>query len=203
MIRRSTWVVLFVFLLLLGVTWFLQRPGTSSETTPSPTSVAFLFSLNAEEVAGFQITDDSGRSVTLVHQEDVWTLLEPPAEDVDQMRVETAINQILSLRPLSNLGDDMKLMLIGLETPQYTIRVQLVSGAEHILYIGDLTPINNGYYSRLVDGSIVVLSKYVVDSLVGLLDQPPIMPTATLLPPTSTSTASPPVTTPLEITPQP
>ena len=47
------------------------------------------------------------------------------------------------------------------------------------MQVGDITPTNSGYYVRKEDGSILVISKYGMESLLNLILYPPYEETPT------------------------
>ena len=64
-------------------------------------------------------------------------------------------------------------------------------GGTMIVQVGDITPTNSGYYVRKEDGSILVISKYGMESLLNLILYPPYEETPTPSPIPSTETPTP------------
>jgi hypothetical protein len=71
-----------------------------------------------------------------------------------------------------------------LDDPEYRMDLKFTSGVERNVEVGVITPTESGYYVRVDGGEIVIVSKYTLDSLFGLLNNPPYMPTETPPPPT-------------------
>jgi hypothetical protein len=53
--------------------------------------------------------------------------------------------------------------------------ITTADGQEYVAFIGDVTPIESGYYARRDGGPVVVVSKAAVDSLIGLVEMPPVV----------------------------
>jgi hypothetical protein len=88
---------------------------------------------------------------------------------------------------------DIPLDAIGLEEPEYTLTLTFKDGLERTAEIGVITPTESGYYVRNPAGDVVIISKFSLDTLLGLLSNPPYLETPTPSPvPTETPTALPP-----------
>jgi hypothetical protein len=83
--------------------------------------------------------------------------------------------------------------IVGLSIPEYTLIIHFTSGVERKAEIGVITPTESGYYVRNADGEIVIVSKSSLDSLLGLLTNPPYLETPL---PSTPEASTPPVETP-------
>jgi hypothetical protein len=187
MIRRTTWIVLAIFVGLLGLAWYLQRTqgeATASET-PTP-GVQPLYSLADESVAGLTVTDAQENVVALERgEEGEWTLLEP-AEPVDLNKAQAAVDTLLSMNILSKPEPAPAIDAVGLTTPAYTIVLTSNDGEQITTTVGKTTPTGSGYYVQIDGGPIYVVSQFGMDSVTGLVANPPVAATAT---PEATATA--------------
>ena len=183
MIRRSTWVVLAIFALLLGAALYLQtRPAQeANDSTPTPTQETSLFSVDASQLVGVRIIGPDGRAFYVTRQADGgWLLIEPATNAVlDSGLVESNLNQLLSAQYLTRLDATLALESVGLVTPQYIIRFSLSDGQQRLFEIGSETPTASGYYVRLDNTELVVVSKFNIQAVVGMLQNLPLVPTAT------------------------
>ncbi|MEJ2305088.1 MAG: DUF4340 domain-containing protein [Anaerolineales bacterium] len=187
MIRRSTWVTLGIFAIVLVAAIIIRQTGqkAAADATPTPGS-AYLFSAQDSAIIGLRITDTDENSVAVQRAEDgSWSLIQPEGEQADQDRIDSLVGQAESLRVVSTLDTQPELTAIGLEPPQYRVAVTLADGQQQAAEIGSTTPTSSGYYARLEGGDLQVVSKTGLDSLVGMLTDPPIAPTPT--PETSSS----------------
>jgi hypothetical protein len=71
--------------------------------------------------------------------------------------------------------------IIGLENPEYVLTLEFTGGGERTVDIGVITPTESGYYVQDADRTIVV-SRSAIDSLLGLLTNPPYLETLTPAP---------------------
>jgi hypothetical protein len=190
MIRRSTWVTLGIFAIVLVAAIIIRQTGqkAAADATPTPGS-AYLFSAQDSAIIGLRITDTDENSVAVQRAEDgSWSLVQPEGEQADQDRIDSLVSQAESLRVVSTLDTQPELTAIGLEPPQYRLSITLADGQQQVAEIGSTTPTNSGYYARLGGGDLQVVSKSGLDSLVGMLTDPPIAPTPT---PETSSTETP------------
>ena len=189
MIRRSTWIVLAVFVVLLGflIYWQQWGPGASSDDamadmpTVAPREPIFDLPEDATVVA-VRVESAEGGLVEVRREngQEQWTLVEPPhEEDTDSQQVQTMVDQLLALRESSALEAAPSLDVTGLESPAYTITLTLEDGNQEKLYIGDETITGSTYYVRVEDGSPQVVNQHGVDAAINMLDTLPLLPTPT------------------------
>ena len=195
MVRRSTWIVLIVFVFVAGFAWLFQRYQTTKvdiTVTSTPTTpVAYLYDLTNNEIDEIKITDQSGNTIDL-YQDPVlskWAIVDVPPDQADSFQIESVSAQLFSLQAQDTLSELPPLDSIGLSTPAYTITMTTTGKSEINTYIGTETAIGSGYYARVGTGPVVIVEKTVMDNILDLLKNPPLLPTAT---PEVTSTLTPP-----------
>lgn len=175
MIRRSTWVVVFVFAALAGLAWVIQRQTASSELVNTPTPApGYLLQLGEGDILHLRIEARDGELVELRHEVDGWALVVPEAEATDQGRVISTLSQSTKLPIMDRLEDPPALEDLGLEPPALVVTFDLLDGTQKVLEVGEKTPTGSGYYARLRGEPAVILNPGVVQSLLGLLDEPPL-----------------------------
>ena len=184
MIRRTTWILLGIFLILLVVLVFLQRSGPKGEGETTPTeAVAYLFDQQGKSIIGLRVTDGTGKAVEVQKVAgSISTLIEPVGEQADTGRIESAIAQAESLRILATLETALELDTIGLNPAAYQITITLDDEQQQTAFVGNLTPTQSGYYVLLVGQPEVVVDKTAIDGLLNLLTDPPILRTPTSSP---------------------
>ncbi len=181
MIRRSTWIMLGIFGLVLVVALFIQRTQQQAddEATPTP-GLTYLFDVQESTIIALRITGADEVSVAVQRNEEGnWVLLEAENEQADQDRIGSAISQAETLRVLTTLEEEPDLDVIGLDHPQYRVSITLADGGIQVAVIGRETPTGSGYYARLEGNPLQVVNKSSVDSLLEILTDPPIAPTPT------------------------
>jgi hypothetical protein len=185
MIRRSTWIILLVFLAILGGGLFFQKFQSDKQAQVTPTAeFKLLFpGVDKSQITAFEIDDSQGRTLGVAKdQSGSWAVAVYTAADTDPTGIDGMLMQITSLEVLSDLDPAPALDIIGLTTPAYRFKVTLQDGQQKTVYIGKLTPTKSGYYARLESGNPVVVTKYAVDNLINLLDKPPIATPVPALP---------------------
>jgi hypothetical protein len=207
MIRRPTVILLVIFLVLVAGVLFWQRTKQSSPgavVTATSTS-DLLVKLDTSSISGMVIQDSTGNRIELAHPDaNTWSLVRPKAEATDSAKVVNALTQLLSARILSTPNAIPTLASIGLDNPDYTIQLDLASGGQFLINVGHQTPTETGYYVLTSDRSVYVVSAYSLDSILGLVKNPPLPSTPTPAPaelttPTKELTAG----TPQDVTPVP
>lgn len=176
MVRRSTWLMFGVFLLVTAVAIFLVRSPsstlTSTSQTPSPTEVPRLIvDLVQDQVVSLSLTRADNDTITLVRGADgAWT---NPALglSVDPAITEQLFSELLATRVLTQLSADYSLGALQLTNPEQSLTLTTADGTENRLDIGALTPIGNGYYVKYGANLPVVVSKYALEAVYGLFDQ--------------------------------
>jgi hypothetical protein len=190
MIRRSTWIILFVFILLLGSLLVYQRVQENKpvdETSDILSDIGTLEPVKllfpvpeGEVILGLHIEDTSGNVMDIKRQDESqeWKLNNPIGE-ADQDAISRVINQLISMSIDSTLDPSTDKQVLGLDAPVYTLRLLVSNGGSFILYIGDVTITNSSYYAQMAGDSPIVVNKYSLDSAINLLTTPPILDTPT------------------------
>jgi hypothetical protein len=188
MIRRSTWIVLFLLAVLIGFTFYFKNYKAKQAAAVTPTSAASasteLFSADLGAPTDIKIDDATGKSMEVARNEaGTWELKAPAAVPADQAAAEAAASQVTSLQILSTV--QIGLDVVGLDKAAYTMWITFNGGKAHILKVGSVTPIEDGYYTSLDGGPVRVVDKQGLDALIPLLEQPPYAATLTpAVPPT-------------------
>ncbi len=178
--KRSTAIVLIVFLALVGLLLYLnqQEPGVdelAAEVTP-PAPVEFLLSESDGLPVSIDIKSGNGEQVVIARNEAGAWVLEQPVEteapqggEADQASAEAAATQLSSLRIESRL--EVAPEAAGLIQPSYTLTIELSGGKVKTVRIGDLTPTEIGYYAR-IDSSdeTIILNRTGLEALLTLLE---------------------------------
>ena len=183
--KRSTWIVLVVFLALLGVLLYLniKGPVTSDDLETTPTAmVEYLLPKSAGTPTSIDIESKIGEQVSISRNEaGDWVLKQPIETEADQGSVEAAVTQLTSLRIISRL--EVAPADAGLIQPSYTMTVKLTDGMAKTVRIGDLTPTESGYYTSVDDSNeVLIISKTGLDALLMLVTSPPYANTPTPAP---------------------
>jgi hypothetical protein len=182
MIRRSTVVYIVLLLVLAGAYYYLnnREQPADIELTLEPTSeVSYLFAAEEGIPTSIRIESRAGQVVEVTRGEDnAWALTQPDEAKADQAAAEAAASQVTTMRILDTVPD-VDPGIVGLETPEYVLTVTFTGGGERTVDVGVVTPSESGYYVRDTEGTVVVVSRSAIDSLLGLLTNPPYLETPT------------------------
>jgi len=193
MIKRSTWILLAVLVLVIGAYFYLKaHPLQSSTSTPTPTTTesSFLIIKEDDTLTKVVITDAQGNSLQMGRDATGnWaimvgqspTIMQPELAAADQSQAEAAENQLFALKVVTTLETSPSPDVIGLNPPAYTISLEFSGNRQQVLEVGALTPTSSGYYVQL-DDKVYVVSQYSMDAVVKLLQNPPYQATPTPVP---------------------
>ncbi|HEX2979782.1 MAG TPA: DUF4340 domain-containing protein [Anaerolineaceae bacterium] len=200
MIRRPTWILLAVLVVLVGVAVWLQRGQSGSEdsateSTPTPTP-ARLFPNATGTVTSVSIENQVGEQLEVNRDSGAWVVAKPENSQLTADEIQTAVTMLEGWTVLNALESNPALDSLGLEPPVYTLDVKTSDGAGWSIAVGNPTITSSGYYVRIDDQNPVVVAKTSVDPMLDLLKHaqptetpPATAPSATL--PAVTQTASP------------
>jgi hypothetical protein len=201
MVRRETWILIVILLVLVGVAYYLNTPEvkfglpSTNESTPkiSPTPVSsFVFPNDSSVVQRIKIQDANGSTTELERGPGgVWVLKAPFEGIADQAEAESAATQVAALRIVAELTNVPELNAVGLLKPNYILTVSIKDAGEQTIKIGGPTVTGNGYYIQTADGKIIVLNNYSVEALTNLIKTPPFAATPTPSPIPATETSTP------------
>jgi len=199
MIRRSTWIILLVFIGVFAGALVWTRRATTDVPVAQPTPES-LWSFESIAVEGLRIEDLKAGKVVEVHRDPdlVWKLIQPEEQPADAGRVEQAVTWVRSPNVTRVLTGERDLGPFGLADPATRVTLLLQDGTTRSFDVGAPTGIAGKTYVKVVGGDdIQVVSGYSLEDVVGLLENPPVIP------PTSTPPAPPQTVIPGTGTPGP
>jgi hypothetical protein len=180
MIQRSTWYMLGVFALVLAGAVFFQR-WQGGESQPEPTlapAAGPVWQIDSASLRELHLQQRGGESLTIGRDADgMWTLLDHQPGETDTAGVEAAVSQLASLRSLAELEAGADLAVYGLSEPAYILTLTLTGGEQLVLWVGDVTPIQSGYYVQVNENVPQVVSRFSLEAVLTLIDSPPVLPT--------------------------
>jgi hypothetical protein len=197
MIKRNTWILLAVFIVLLGAVVILQRsgqleaqPDATEQATTTPQVMLFPDVQTVESIRSLKIESLQGEGIGFERDASgAWALTEPISDTVqapvDSTQLDGTLGALPGLSVVSALETTLDLNVIGLEAPAYTLSLELADSNRHVLLVGSATPTGTGYYVRLDGAPPVVVNKFSVDSILELVKTPPLLPTPTPVPGTT------------------
>jgi Domain of unknown function (DUF4340) len=181
MIKRTTWIILGIFVIVLLAFLIWQNFDQEKTASATPTAgVENALDLAGSTISGFQLEQTGGSLIQVAQGDDgAWILSPSQNQPLDVERIQSIIDDLISLRMVSKLDNPPAEEIVGLDPAEYRLVIQLKDGKEQVVLIGTKTPVNDGYYAELEDGTLVVLDTYGLDPVLELLTSPPILPTPT------------------------
>lgn len=190
---RNTLIVVGLFALLLGYVYFVELNKTPEQLgAPTPAARQYIFQLAARDAQSLEVRDlRDGREVKTVRFENGWRIVKPIEKAADNFKVDSALDQVVTLqanRVLTNVTD---LAPFGFITATLEVRVVMSDTTPYAITIGDKTPDGSNYYAVYTGSKqpVFIVSTFSLDGLKAWLETPPYEPT-----PTPTFTPTPPVT---------
>jgi hypothetical protein len=186
MVRRSTWIILAVFLVLLGSLLVFQKIKESETLDDQANPLADLGPLqpvetvfevpSGEWILGLEIWDRDENKLEIIRENDdqEWKLISLEGE-ADQELINKVILQLESLSVDRGLDAGIDLEIIGIKDPAYTIQLLISNGGYFTIYVGNVTITKSTYYAQLKGSSPILVSKYSLDTVLNLLKTPPVL----------------------------
>jgi len=177
MIRKATWIMLAVFVLLFAVTIVLQSNPTllrnGDEPTPSPTSQALMVEgWQSNDIAWIELKDHQGNILRVIQgATGGWLLDSEDGVSANSGLVEEVRSQIAAVRTQVNLEPDFALEAVGLNEPAQTLTIRSLNGREAVIHIGQSTPTGSGYYVQVDNKAPAVVSKFSIDDILSNLQR--------------------------------
>ena len=177
MLKRSTLIIVGIFIILLVVAVLIQRNQENVEVeTGLTTDSSYLVDIGESEIIAMEINAADGSKVIVRRDTNgQWILVEPPIEVADESRIESAVSQAGTMRTLSKLDLEVGLADLGLDQPKNWIVVTLSNGEQKTAFIGNATPTNSGYYAYSSGVPVQVVNKVNVDGVLEILTDLPIL----------------------------
>jgi len=168
MIRRSTWILVLIFIAVLGVTIYLNKTSTSLVAlTPTPTQLLdVLPGWEGKQATVIQFQDKQGVSTKVERTSQTnWIFIPPvPGKSIDQGKIQELISSIISMKVAAQINPDLSPDATGMNAPSYVIVITAEDGTQKTIQIGKMNPTQTGYYVKVGD-SLQVVSSTSVDAI--------------------------------------
>lgn len=185
MVRRSTWIVLAIFVLMVAAAVLLPRLQKTDETpestaTNQPTQIK-VYDLGLEDVVWIQFMDMQGKLVEVERESPTadWVMVGETVDTSDSIRIGSIAGQLMAMQALRTFETELGVNAVGIDNPNYTVTVRTATGDVIINKIGNLNAVGSGYYIKVDDEPVVIVAKIVLDEILGILTEPPLAATPT------------------------
>jgi len=194
--KKTTWIILGVFIVVLVGFLLLQNVENDSTETPEPTSTPApaLRSLDDQDLKAIVLEESGVQTIKLERVDTLeWIVTTHPEGQVTAGNVEEILSYLSNLELISILSSTPPLEEIGLDEPVNTLRFEYDDGTSYTITIGMVTTLNDGYYAQVDDYEMaVVLPMGYIDQVIALMNTATLPPTPT---PTVEATESKEITT--------
>jgi hypothetical protein len=206
MIKRNTWIVLIVLVVLAALVLFLQKTNLlSTPPLPSSTPLTMLLGNSNDPVTTIKLSGSQGVIIIASLQGDgTWFVSQPIGLQIRQAIIQEVLSDLSAISVQTTLLSQLPLETTGLQNPNHSITLTYKSGQEHVIKVGILTPVQNGYYVQLDVNTPVIVSQSNIDNIIELLSSVTYTPTPDITVTSEINTATPQVTPTqdMTITPQ-
>ena len=177
MIRRSTWIIFGIFILLIAIVLIWQRIQQNQQAQITPTAAtSFLFDLGGKSITGIAISGPGGQTVSAKKDSDGnWILEEPAGQPADIGRIDAAVGTASGLQVLSTLNKAGDLETLGLNPASYQIELTLNNGTQLHAFVGGLTPTQSGYNVFIEGQPLKIVERYSLEDVLTIFNDPPIL----------------------------
>lgn len=186
MLKTNTKWVLLTFGGLVLVMLYLQRtPPTQTQPTPTfQPPPEFIFpDTNFTLLIGITLEDAEGNVVEFQSDDEGnWYMTQPeklPVERTDLVRIYQMISGLQIWTNLVDASGITTMNSVGLAIPSYTITLSISDSSDINIAIGDETITGTGYYILVNRELPQVVQKIYIDSLVDMVENPPLLPEPT------------------------
>ena len=184
MIRRGTLVVLGIFVLLIGVTWYLEwSPAGKARARGTPTATGYpsILSVSTAQMIKIELKDSNGTFGIQRNLNDTWSFMDDQSTPADQGKIQELLASLAGLQSIATL-DAKSLSAFGLVTTNRILTIQTTNGST-VLKVGNVTATGSGYYVQVDNHAPVVIDKTSLDQVLNTLNRQTLSPaTATPLP---------------------
>lgn len=191
--KKTTWIALGAFALVLIAFLVLQNNESAPVETPVPTLEPTLRGLDDQQITEIEYTDSTGVTIALEKVEALtWVSPTDPEAQVTAGKIEQLLSYLSGLSIMSTLPADTALDDLGLNEPLYSISFVLEDESTYRIEVGAPTAMSDGYYAWVDESEILVLPAATIETIPGLMYTIVSPPTATPeLEPATTLTPTP------------
>lgn len=191
--KKTTWIALGAFALVLIAFLIMQNNELAPVETPVPTIVPTLQELDDQTITEIEYADSIGATIVLEKIEALsWISPTNPEAQVTAGKIEELLSYLSGLNIVTTLPEVVALDEVGLDEPLYTITFIMNDGTPYQIEVGDPTAMSDGYYARIDENEILVLPLTTMETIPGLMYTIVTPPTVTPeLEPTTTITPTP------------
>lgn len=164
---KGTWILFFLFLVLIGYLFFVDKPKEKKDLEQKEKAEK-LFDFSIDQVQETELTSPKGHFLIQKNPEGKWIIKNFPAQEsapnavlADSNVVEKIIQEVQGIktgRVVDEKGADLK--SFGFITPEKSITLKLKNSTPLKLIVGDDAPLPQSLYAKRGDSPKVYLTGY-------------------------------------------
>jgi len=172
-----TWLILVVMALVVAVLYYLLEVR---EVAPQEADeVEYVWDLDADQIVGVRVVDHGAQAATVLERdaEVGWQVTEPVSGTAMAVECDVLAGTLahMSVGRVIEEPPEGEVAAYGLLTPTYTIEVRLDDGRALRLEVGSHYPGGSYYARRVGEQTVLMIADYVVDDVVRILEEPPLL----------------------------
>ncbi|MFN2176907.1 MAG: DUF4340 domain-containing protein [Anaerolineales bacterium] len=177
MVRRSTWIVLAILVVLICIAILVgRRNAEQTEETTSTPPAKVLINKSSSDIKSLLIKKNTGESIEFEKNENNdWVFSDSNDQVVDNTVLENAITQFLTTSALSEINPAPPGQATGMDNPAYIIELRYSQGNLDSIQIGKQTQTESGYYLKTSENTIFVVNPSGVDAMINMINNPPVL----------------------------
>ena len=182
MLKKNTITLFIVMIIMVGGFFLLRQKGwvdfaTKKEPTSTPLPVLIDLDTNSVDIITY-ILAGTDKVVIQRTEGNNWKI-NIEGGIITAGNIEHFLSTLNSIRPSVVLEVVPEVSEIGLDNPTQMLSITLKDGKEHIINIGNLNPIQTGYYVQIDFGKVVLINKGSIESLLAIIRNAQYPPTPT------------------------
>ena len=187
---RNTIILLLVFIVLGGYTYFFEVKGNKAAEESTTGAKIAVWDIEPPQVKELDVSGPDGRTRLIREGTGPWYLVDLSTQTqapADDARVDRVIETVAYMRATRVFTNTTDLKEYGLADPAWRADLHLQNGEVKTLEWGDKTPQGFSYYVKKdKEDAVYIIASYVIEDLERLVREPAYPPTPT---PTSSPTA--------------
>ncbi|MDD5369747.1 MAG: DUF4340 domain-containing protein [Anaerolineaceae bacterium] len=170
MIRKNTWIMLGLLLILAVTAFILPRvKGSASRATVTITPSERLLSGEKANFIKIRLSGVFSKPVTLQkNNQGVWTVIDPQGLKYDSNQLNSAVDGLTSSAVLNQLPTQPSKEDMGLLDPTFIIEGTQNNGTLTVINVGKLSPTGSGYYVQQDSNQAILVSSSPIKNFVEL-----------------------------------
>ncbi|MFH1074071.1 MAG: DUF4340 domain-containing protein [Candidatus Firestonebacteria bacterium] len=144
----STWIVVGIFVVLGGVSLYLDKGDKIDREKIK------IFDVVKDDIKSFELINNNTKEAVLCEKYGKgWAMVKPKPYEIEKTEVDIVVTNIAALTIDRKIEKPEALSNYGLEKPSYTVNFTLKNGKKKTLLIGDKNPTGTFYYVKAKDGA--------------------------------------------------